>query len=77
MNQAYRVPTWLEPSANATGVDPKAIEIHNRLNSALERGDTMEALRLMRELKAIVRTSETIHRIHTIEVQNAGTIKSD
>jgi hypothetical protein len=47
MSQAYRVPAWLEPSANAPGVDPKAIEIHNRLNGALERGDTMEALRLI------------------------------
>ena len=76
MIPSYRVPAVLEQSANAPGVDSQAIEIHNRLNSALERGDTMEALRLMRELKAIVRTSETIHRIHTIEVQNAGTIKS-
>ena len=51
-NQTYRVPTWLEQSTNAPGVDPKAIEIHNRLNGALERGDKMEALRLMRELKS-------------------------
>ena len=51
MSQAYRVPAWLEQSAKAPGVDPKAIEIHNRLNGALERGDTMEALRLMQELK--------------------------
>ncbi len=49
-HQAYRVPAWLEQSANAPGVDPKAVEIHNRLNGALERGDTMEGLRLMREL---------------------------
>ncbi len=32
------------------GVDPRAIELHNRLNGALERGDTMEGLRLMREM---------------------------
>ncbi len=50
MSQAYRVPAWLEQSANAPGVDPKAIELHKRLNDALERGDTMEAQRLMREL---------------------------
>ena len=48
---SYRVPAWLESSANAPGVDPKAIAIHNRLNGALERGDTMAALRWMRELK--------------------------
>lgn len=47
---SYREPAWLESSANAPGVDPKAIEIHKRLNGALEHGDATEALRLMREL---------------------------
>ena len=50
MSQAYRVPTWLEQSTNAPGVDPVAIELHKRLNGALERGDVLEGLRLMREL---------------------------
>ena len=49
-HQAYRVPAWLEQSANAPGVDPKAIGLHERLNGALERGDVMAALRWMREL---------------------------
>ena len=51
MSQAYRVPTWLEQSAKAPGVDPQAVELHNRLNGALERGEVVEGLRLMRELK--------------------------
>ncbi len=46
----YRVPAWLEQSANAPGVDPQAVERHKRLNGALERGDVVEALRAMREL---------------------------
>jgi hypothetical protein len=51
MSQAYRVPSWLKQSTNAPGVDPAAIALHKRLNGALERGDVMEGLRLMRELK--------------------------
>ena len=50
MNLAYRVTAVLEQSANAPGVDPQAIGLHKRLNGALERGDVMEGLRLMREL---------------------------
>ena len=45
-----RVPTWLEQSANAPGVEPKAIELHNRMNGALERCDVVAAVWLMREL---------------------------
>ena len=51
MSQAFRVPKWLEQSINAPGVDPQAIELHKRLNDALERGDVLEGLRLMRALK--------------------------
>ena len=51
MIPSYRVPTVLEQSANGPGVDPQAIELHKRMNGALERGDVMEGLRLMRELK--------------------------
>ena len=53
MNLAYRVTAVLEQSANAPGVDPEAVELHNRLNGALDRGDVTEGLRLMRELKRI------------------------
>lgn len=53
MIPSYRVPAWLEQSANAPGVDPEAVELHNRLNGALDRGDVTEGLRLMRELKRI------------------------
>ena len=51
MIPSYRVPGVLELSANGPSVDPLAIELHKRLNGALERGDVMEGLRLMRELK--------------------------
>ena len=67
MNQANRAPTWLEPSANAPGVDPRAVELHNRLNGALERGDVIEGLRLMLELK---RNFENVGN-RTIEVRQA------
>ncbi|MCY2981710.1 MAG: hypothetical protein NTU79_23870 [Planctomycetota bacterium] len=43
-NQAYRLPTWLEQSAKAPGVDPQAVEMHNRQNGALERGDATPRL---------------------------------
>lgn len=42
MSQACRVPKRLEQSTNATGVDPRAIELHMWLNGALERGDVVE-----------------------------------
>ena len=71
MSQAYRVPTWLEQSANAPGIDPQAVELHNRLNGALERGDELEALLLLRELNSIFESSETLRRILRIEVQYA------
>ena len=48
--QTYRAPGWLELCTKAPGVDPQAVELHNRLNSALVRGDTVAALRWMREL---------------------------
>ena len=71
MSQVYRVPTWLEQSANAHGVDPRAVELHERLNGALERGDAMASLRLLRELNSIFESSETLRRILRIEVQYA------
>ncbi|MCY2984281.1 MAG: hypothetical protein NTY15_11695 [Planctomycetota bacterium] len=59
MIPSYRVPGVLEQSANAPGVDPKAIELHKRMNGALELGDV------------ISRALETVLRILTIEVQHA------
>ena len=71
MIQSCRVPTWLRLAANALSVDPVAIELHNRLNGALERGDVMEGLRLMRELKRNFESVGTLRTILTIEVQHA------
>ena len=45
-HQAYGVPAWLEQSANAPVVDPQAIGLHERLNGALDRGDTRAGLRV-------------------------------
>lgn len=71
MSRSYRVPAVLEQSTNAPGVDPQAIELHNRLNGALDRGDVLEGLRLLRELNSIFESSETLRTIHTIEVRHA------
>ncbi len=46
MSQAHRVPEWLEQSANVPGIEYRAIEIHERLNGALDRGDTRAGLRV-------------------------------
>ncbi len=48
----YRTPGWLHRESETSSVDPDARELHNRLTTALERGDAAEALRLMQELRA-------------------------
>ncbi len=69
MIQSYRVPTWLEQSANALGVDLKAVELHERLNGALEQCDVMDGLRVMRELNQLQSVGNR-PQIHTIEVRH-------
>ncbi len=40
----YRTPVWLHRESEASSVDPDARELHNRLTTALERGNVTEAL---------------------------------
>ena len=67
---SYRTPEWLEQSANAPGVDPKKVELHKRLNVALEGGDTRQPMRLMHELNRNYETEYGLAREMSINVQN-------